>query len=411
MSGHSIRFLHAGSFHLEATLQGLYDVPEHLAEALVNAPFAAAERVFTAALREEVDFLILSGDLLDPTNAGPRAVAFLTDQFTRLSEKAMPVYWAASRLDQTDGWLSSLEWPENVHLLPSSSVESIEHKRGELPVARICGRSWHESRMLHSSEFVAVASDLPRVVVLPESLEIDDPDKSGVLYWGLGGSVNAGTPHTGVSVAHCPGGPQGFQPSESGPHGCSLVHIDPEGRVRTRMIQTDSWRWCLSRLNLTAGIAYDTVLHEMHSRVERLMEEAQRPLLVCWLASGLGRFDSAFASATQRDETVEKLRKEFGYGSPAAWSVSFELESPHALRAEWCEEDSILGDFMRVVRDYYEEDEKPLRLEDLLVETCLPGGIAPGALTDVGLEDRDVLLHQAAVLGLDLLRDDDAVPH
>ena len=66
---------------------------------------------------------------------------------------------------------------------------------------------------------------------------------------------------------------------------------------------------------------------------------------------------------------------------------------------------------MRVVRDYYEEDEKPLRLEDLLVETCLPGGIAPGALTDVGLEDRDVLLHQAAVLGLDLLRDDDAVPH
>jgi len=410
MSGHSIRFLHAGSFHLEATLQGFYEVPEHLAETLVNAPFAAAERVFAAALREEVDFVILSGDLLDPTNAGPRAVAFLTEQFTRLAEKGIPVYWAASRLDQTDSWLSSLEWPENVNFLPNASVESIEHKRGELPIARICGRSWHESRTLRSSEFVAVASDLPRIVVLSESLEIDDPDRSGVLYWGLGGSVSADTSHAGVSVVHCPGGPQGFQPSDSGPHGCSLAHVDPEGRVRTRMIQTDSWRWCLPRLNLTAGIAYDTVVHEMRSRMEKLLEEAQRPLLVCWLASGWGRFDSVFAQATQRDEILEKLRKEFGHGSPAAWSVGFELESPHALRAEWCEEDSILGDFMRVVRSYYEEDEKRLPLEDLLVETCLPGGIAASALTDVGLEDRDILLHQAAVLGLDLLRDDDAVP-
>jgi len=177
------------------------------------------------------------------------------------------------------------------------------------------------------------------------------------------------------------------------------------------MIPTDSLRWYLPRLNLTAGIARDTVLHEMRSRMEHLMEEAQRPLLVCWLASGLGRFDSAFARATERDETLEKLRKEFGFGSPAAWSVCFEMESPHALRAEWCEEDSILGDFMRVVRDYYEEDEKPLRLDDLLVDTRLPGGIPASALTDVGLEDRDILLHQAAVMGLDLLRDEDAVPH
>ena len=411
MSGHSIRFIHAASFHLEATLQGLYDVPDHLAETLVNAPFAAAERVFSAALREEVDFLMLSGDVLDPTNAGPRAVAFLTEQFTRLDAKGIAVYWAASRLDQTEGWLNSLEWPKNVHVFQSTSVEAIEHKRGELPIAKITGRSWHEPRKLRSSEFVAPAGDLPRIVVLHQDTEIDDPDKSGVVYWGLGGSISADTPHAGVSVAHCCGSPQGFQPTDSGPHGCTLAQVDPDGRVRTRMIQTDSLRWCLPRLNLTAGIALETVMHEMRSRIESLMEDSQRPLLVCWLASGLGRFDSPFARAVQRDETLAKLRKEYGYGSPAAWSVKFELESPHALRAEWCEEDSILGDFMRVVRDYYEEDELPLRLEDLLVDTRLPGGIPASALTEVALEDRDTLLHQAAVMGLDLLRDDETVLH
>ncbi len=411
MSGHTIRFIHAAGFHLEATLQGLYDVPDHLAETLVNAPFAAAERVFAMALREEVDFVILSGDLLDPTNAGPRAVAFLTEQFARLHTKEIPVYWAASRLDQTDGWLSSLEWPGNVHVLPNSSVESLEHRRGELVIAEITGRSWHESRRLRASEFIGQPGAVPRIVVLPDSIQIDDADQSGVRYWGLGGSISADTPHADASVAHCPGSPQGFQPADSGPHGCSLVHIDPDGRVRTRMIPTDSLRWCLPRLNLTAGIAVETVMHEMRSRIESLMEEAQRPLLVCWLASGLGRFDSPFARAAQREETLTKLRKEFGFGSPAGWSVKFELESPHALRAEWCDEDSILGDFMRVVRDYYDEDERPLRLSDVLEDTRLPGGIPASALTEVGLEDRDILLHQAAVMGLDLLRDDDAVLH
>ena len=76
MSAQSFRFLHAGSFHLQQTLGGIADAPEHMIELLVNAPFAAAANVFQAAISEEVDFVLLAGDILDPTRAGPRAVAF-----------------------------------------------------------------------------------------------------------------------------------------------------------------------------------------------------------------------------------------------------------------------------------------------------------------------------------------------
>ena len=84
MSGQSFRFLHASDFHLEEPLGGLAEVPPHLGELFLDAPFTAAERVFDVAVRERVDFVILSGDILEPTLAGPRGISFLLNQFATL---------------------------------------------------------------------------------------------------------------------------------------------------------------------------------------------------------------------------------------------------------------------------------------------------------------------------------------
>ena len=57
---------------------------------------------------------------------------------------------------------------------------------------------------------------------------------------------------------------------------------------------------------------------------------------------------------------------------PPIWSLSLNLDPPHALRAEWCEEDSILGDYMRVVSGYQEHDERPIELRSLIGDDQLP---------------------------------------
>jgi DNA repair exonuclease SbcCD nuclease subunit len=91
MSGEPFRFLHAADFHLERPMEGLAEVPEHLRDALVDAPFQAVEQVIDTALVEEVDFVVLAGDLLDCRAAGPRAMAFLVNQLHRLAERKVPV--------------------------------------------------------------------------------------------------------------------------------------------------------------------------------------------------------------------------------------------------------------------------------------------------------------------------------
>jgi hypothetical protein len=81
----NFRFLHAGAFRLDQPPNGLGEVPEPLIDLLIDAPFLAAQKVFDAAIEERVDFLVLTGDLADLAHASARSVAFLLDNFERLS--------------------------------------------------------------------------------------------------------------------------------------------------------------------------------------------------------------------------------------------------------------------------------------------------------------------------------------
>ena len=99
MSNWPLRFIHAGDFHLQQPLAGLAEVPDHLRDVLLDAPYRAAERVFDAVLREEADFLVLAGDLVAPQQCSPRALSFLSEQFERLADRETAVYWAGGTVD------------------------------------------------------------------------------------------------------------------------------------------------------------------------------------------------------------------------------------------------------------------------------------------------------------------------
>ena len=96
MSSRPLRFVQAGDFQLHQPLRGLVDVPDHLMEKLIEAPYRATERVFDAALAAEVDFVLLTGNLFDPHRAGPRGLVFLAAQFARLAERGIGIDWATS---------------------------------------------------------------------------------------------------------------------------------------------------------------------------------------------------------------------------------------------------------------------------------------------------------------------------
>ena len=72
MPGESFRFIQASDFHLETPLGDLDLLPPHLRDVMADAPRRAAVAVFEAALVDNIDFLVLCGDLISPHSAGPQ---------------------------------------------------------------------------------------------------------------------------------------------------------------------------------------------------------------------------------------------------------------------------------------------------------------------------------------------------
>ena len=111
MSNRPFRFVHASDLHLELPPLGLAEVPDHLRELFIESAYWAAQRVFETVLAEEAELLVLSGGVLHPEHTGPRGPLFLVEQFTRLAEREIPVYWAGGSVDPPEAWPAAITLP------------------------------------------------------------------------------------------------------------------------------------------------------------------------------------------------------------------------------------------------------------------------------------------------------------
>ncbi|MEM9944035.1 MAG: DNA repair exonuclease, partial [Planctomycetota bacterium] len=181
-----LKFIHASDFHLDVSVSGLAELPSHLIEAMANAPYEAAQKVFDLAIAERVDFLLLSGDLFDFESGNARAAAFLLSQFERLAEKEIHVYWCGGQCDQPDRWPSSIELPENVVTFTSSVVEQLDHSRDGKTIARIMA-SGYDAQRNNGADFSAPKGDVFTIALTHGEFESSSLNAQGIRYWAMGG--------------------------------------------------------------------------------------------------------------------------------------------------------------------------------------------------------------------------------
>jgi hypothetical protein len=428
MSGRPLRFVHASDFHLEMPLQGVVEVPEHLREAFCDAPYTAARRVFDAVLAEEAQFLVLSGDLLDPGRAGLRGPLFLVEQFSRLAEHGIAVYWAGGEVDPPEAWPSTFPLPQNVHLFPRGRTGQFVHAPDGAPLVRLVGQSRDGPRPLRPERFEPDPAGLTTIGVANGNIEAAVLPDRGICYWALGGRpdratlpnvsgtlcVPPGYPLAGdgtrsvpdtlsPTVVHWPGSPQGRRPSETGIHGCTLVELDENGRARTSLLPTDVIRWLDERLAVDENAGRKDIEAALHQRMHALREAVPKiDLLVGWTLAGSGPLAAELRHGPLAAELLAGLRNEYGSATPAAWSVSLEAEPAEALPASLYEQETILGDFLRGLRQYEVNPAEPLELETYLAETHVAGALA-AAVSIPDDEARRRVLREAARLGAELL--------
>jgi hypothetical protein len=416
-----LRFVQAGDFHLHQPFSGLADVPEHLAPRLIEASYQAAEGVFDAALAAEVDFVLLTGNLRDPHPAGPRGLVFLAEQFTRLTDRGIAVYWAADAIDGRREWPDQLKWPAGVHVFAPNRVEHLTHHRDGKPICQIAGRSVDGSSVgapLPGAAFAPNPDGLFSIAIVPGSLpfEADDLPAIGNRYWAYGGSpqpVTALAEFNRRCVIHCAGTPQGRRPQDAGARGCTMVHVldranlDEQNQIHLSPIATDVVRWHEERIVLPAPVDIaDFDQAELERRLHEQMRAsiaaaAGRMLLIRWHILGSHLATGSLNGSALAAELLSMLRTEYGFRETPAWSVSLTMVPPD-LPASWGEQQTLRGEFLRRLQELETANADGPGLDRFLSERQLAGPLAQCVeLADTTA--RANVLRQAAILGAELL--------
>ena len=441
MSHRSFRFLHTSDFRLDAVPRGLTEVPDQLRDTLLDAPLNAARRVFDAALTERVAFVILAGNVWQPDLAGPRGTAFLAEQFQRLADAGIAIYWAGGETDPPETWPPAFPLPENVRVFAKDRVTDFLHQEDGSPLARIVGTS-RGSRAINFREFLPDAVGLFSIGVACEEVDAAEllarnedgegyrkkgdgleahPTESdrlktyptendrletyptrGMNYWALGGRAERSTLFNSPGIAHYPGTPQGRSPAETGAHGCTLVQVDEQGRPRMTFVAINALEWSQETLLVDPSMRREGLEAMLAQRIHGMAAGAKADLLVTWKVVVGGPLAAELRRGKLRGELLERLRIEHGSSSPKVWAVDIEVEPRDALPESLYEQETIMGDFLRTLREFDLDPEKPLNVESLLADEQAAGSFSQAvAIADPATRKR--VLHEAALLGMELL--------
>jgi exonuclease SbcD len=403
MSGRPFQFVHASDLHLEAPAGGLADAPEQLRERLLECPYQAAARVFDITLAERAEFLVLAGDVLDPWTAGPRGVLFLIEQFKRLGEHGVRVFWAGGSIDSPEHWPAGVSLPENVHHFASDRVERLVVERDGEPLACVVGRSQGRQRALFPAEYRGDTAGLFTVAVAYGEADSGALAHSDLDYWALGGQHSPATPFASRRVAHYCGSHQARDPDDTGAHGCTLVSVDADGQPRLTQRPADVLRFRNEHLELPETAGRQTLEALLDDRLLNIAASSPGvDLLISLTVGGASPALGQLRRGALAGEVLERLRKEYGHGSPSVWCASLVAEPPETLPPECYEHDSLLGDYLRAIRKLQIDESLPIELTEYLEgrEHEEPLAHWPD-LSDPG--ERRRVLRRAATLGIDLL--------
>ena len=291
------RFIHAADPHLDSPLQGLEFREGAPVDLLRGATRRAFENLIQLALTEQVDFLLLAGDVYDGDWKDYGTGLFFHRQMVRLRERGIPVYLITGNHDAASVVSRKLKLPDNVHVFSTRTAESMEVP--DLP-AVIHGRGFP-----HRAVPENLAVDYPAAIpakfnlgLLHTSLtgkpghdtyapcsEADLRDK-GYAYWALGHI------HEPEIVSRDPwivfaGTCQGRHIRETGPRGCRLVAVNGSLEVESAEWRPlDVVRWQQLHIDLAGVEAEAELLRRAGAAMEQAVREAEGRLVAARLLLG-----------------------------------------------------------------------------------------------------------------------------
>ena len=370
------KFIHCADIHLDSPLRGLERYEGAPVERIRGATRRALMNLVDLAMTEEVDFVLIAGDLYDGDWRDYNTGLFFAAQMSKLREAGIQVYVISGNHDAGSQISRQLRMPDNVRKFSSKKPESIflDH----LGVA-IHGQGFSKPAVTEdlSVSYPQAVGGLFNIGILHTSATgreghepyapctVDRLVSKGYDYWALG-HVHRREILCEEPMIIFPGNLQGRHIKETGSKGCTLVTVD-EGRIGSvEHRELDVLRWCLKNVDAAGRESGDEVVDLVGSAVREEMGRNDGYLLAMRLQiTGASRAHSDLVSHFDRwINDIRAMVTDISAGN--VWVEKIKLQTQmQANIDEMLQRDDPIGTLLRSIRDLSSNDET---LTDLIEE-------------------------------------------
>ncbi|MNZ43512.1 putative metallophosphoesterase YhaO [compost metagenome] len=366
------RFLHAADLHLDSRFAGLAHISPAIRSYLRESTFAALGRLVRVAIQENVDFIVISGDVYDVSDASLQGQLRFQEALKELGQQGIHVFLIHGNHDPLDGLRLTTEMPRHVTVFGGEKPDlatAYRRKDGQ-EVAIVSGISYPTAKVTDNTAVTfsrKPGSRLFHIAMLHGNVDGDllhetyspcsrrDLIERGFDYWALGHIHKRSVLHEKPAIIY-PGNIQGRSIKETGPKGCYVVDVDEAGSATPHFHELDYVRWQVRDLSIE-GLSNEA---EWIQRVEQVIDDIREELpelmsVVRFRLIGRGDVHKVLAekgavedllSELQRREAVRAERKDY---KGLVWVEGFAVESGLAIdRERLLEEDSFLGEMLRI---------------------------------------------------------------
>ena len=337
------RFVHSADVHLDSPLRSLALRDPELAELIGNATRRAFVNAIDLCLTEQVDALLLAGDLYDGDQTSMKTARFLAGQIRRLEEAGIRVFIIRGNHDALSRVTKELTFPESVKVF-GGRAEAIRIERPTgLPVC-IHGLSFAHPQAPESllPRFRPPVEGAVNIGLLHTSLggapghddyapcALADLDAAGFDYWALG-HIHKRSVAQGRSTVVMPGMPQGRDINESGPKSVTLVTIGDDRSVSIEERSTSVAQFEPVSVDLVSVDDWRGVLRAIGRALRRVRERVLSEHIVARLCL-TGTTPLAWRLRSDRDLLQEEVSNEaFGIGKSWIEKIEIACQAPRPV--------------------------------------------------------------------------------
>jgi DNA repair protein SbcD/Mre11 len=280
-------FIHAADLHLDSPLKGLKIFDKSYHSLLQAASRSSLDRLVKEALKRQVNFVLICGDLLDGAWRDVRTGIYLCARLRELADAGIRTFIVSGNHDAVSLLSSSLELHKDVTKFPEEQPFTVLLE--DLRVA-LHGRSYPQQHVGHEfvQSYPQACQGYFNIGLLHTSLEGDDGyapctpatlETKGYNYWALGHV------HTFEIVSRSPwivypGVIQGRSVREHGSKGVAFVKVKAGEVSELTHIATDTVRWCSATLHISTCESLSDILAVVKEALQNLQKESDGRVLV-----------------------------------------------------------------------------------------------------------------------------------